>query len=399
MEQSFGETLYTSRITGAKPSFIREILKVAGVQDVISFAGGLPNPISFPKNEMEESSKRVLLDSESYQYAQTEGYAPLREFIANRYHQRFDMGIEKEDILITTGSQQGLDLFGKVLIEKGSGIVIEKPGYLGAIQAFSMFEPEFIAIDMDEEGMKPDALEKALQQGNVKLIYTVPNFQNPSGITYSQKRRTEIRKIVEKYSVFLIEDDPYGELRFWGEDLPYIGNGYRGSAFFGSFSKTLSPGMRVGYVCTKNKKLLNYLAVAKQGTDLHTSIMTQRFIYDYLIHNDYDAHIEVIRKLYTKQSEAMYQAAIKYFPENVTITHPDGGMFMWADMEACGVSARKLIEKAMKENVLFVPGDSFYTEECDPTTLRLNFTNSNIEEIKRGIQILGHLMQKMRKKQ
>lgn len=398
MRQSFGETLYPSRITEAKPSFIREILKVAGVQEVISFAGGLPNPISFPKDEMEESSKRVLSDSESYQYAQTEGYAPLREFIASRYNQRSDMGIEKEDILITTGSQQGLDLFGKVLIEKGNGIIIEKPGYLGAIQAFSMFEPEFISVDMDEEGMKADELEKALQQGNVKLIYTVPNFQNPSGITYSKKRRTEIRKLVEKYEVFLIEDDPYGELRFRGEDLPYIGNGYDGSVFFGSFSKTLSPGMRVGYICTKNKKLLNYLAVAKQGADLHTSIMTQRFIYDYLMHNDYDAHIEVIRQLYAKQSEAMYQSAIKYFPEKVTCTHPEGGMFMWADMAACGITANELIEEAMKENVLFVPGDSFYTEECNPATLRLNFTNSDIADIERGTQILGNLMQKMSKK-
>lgn len=392
MNQSFGQTLYTRRITDAKPSFIREILKVAGAREVISFAGGLPNPISFPKAEMEASSARVLSDNDSYQYAQTEGFAPLREYIANRYNQRFDMGIEKEDILITTGSQQGLDLFGKVFIERGSRIVIEKPGYLGAIQAFSMFEPEYLTVDMDEEGMKVDALEAALQQGKVKLIYTTPNFQNPSGITYSKKRRREIRAIVEKYQVFLIEDDPYGELRFRGDNLPYMGNGYGGSVFFGSFSKTLSPGMRVGYICTKNKELQDHLIVAKQGADLHTSIMTQRFIYDYLMHNDYDSHIEVIRKLYAEQSEAMYQATKKYFPEKVTCTHPEGGMFMWADMKALRITANELMEEAKKEKVLFVPGDSFYTETCNFTTLRLNFTNSDIADIEKGIQILGDLM-------
>ncbi len=396
MERSFEEILYTRRITEAKPSFIREILKVTESQNFISFAGGLPNPISFPKKEMEKSSKRVLEDSESYQYNQTEGYGPLREMIAKRYCEKYNMSFVKEDILITTGSQQGLDLFGKVLIEKGSSIIIEKPGYLGAIQAFSMFEPHFISVEMDDEGMSPYALEKALQQNKVKLIYTVPNFQNPSGITYSMRRRKEIRKIVEKYGAFLMEDDPYGELRFKGKNLPYIGKDYYRSAILGSFSKTLSPGMRVGYICTKNKQLLNFLSLAKQGTDLHTSIMTQKLIHDYLTHNDYDLHIAKIRNLYEEQSEAMYQAAIKYFPDRVKCTHPQGGMFLWVDMVNYGIKAEELLKEAMKENVLFVPGDSFYTEPYQSTTFRMNFTNSNKMQIEKGIQILGTIMGKMK---
>ena len=388
----FGEKLYTPRIVDAKPSFVREILKAAVDKEMISFAGGLPNPISFPRKEMIEAAGRVFNESASFQYGQTEGYAPLRQFIVDRYQKRFGMERKIEDVLITTGSQQALDLLGKVLLEKGSKIIIEKPGYLGAIQAFSMFEPEYLPVEMDEEGMIPEQLEKALQSGDVKLIYTVPNFQNPSGNTYSRNRRKEIRAILDRYQVFMVEDDPYGELRFTGEDLPYIGEGYEGSILLGSFSKTLSPGMRVGYICTENKELMRYLVVAKQGADLHTSTVNQRLISDYLEHNDYDAHITKIKGLYEKQSEAMYQTAKKYFPEKVTITHPEGGMFMWADMAAYQITAQSIIEKAIEEKVLFVPGDSFYTEECAPTTMRLNYTNTEPEAIEQGMKRLATIM-------
>lgn len=228
----FGEKFYTPRITEAKPSFVREILKAAVDPEMISFAGGLPNPISFPKKELEESAGRIMKDSSSFQYGQTEGYAPLRQFIADRYEKRFRMKRKVEDVLITTGSQQALDLLGKALLEKGSKIVIEKPGYLGAIQAFSMFEPTYLPVEMDTEGMIPEQLEQALQTGDVKLIYTVPNFQNPSGNTYSRKRREELRKILDRYQVFFVEDDPYGELRFRGEDLPYVGDGYEGRVYY-----------------------------------------------------------------------------------------------------------------------------------------------------------------------
>lgn len=391
-EDMFGEKLYTPRITGAKPSFVREILKATEDQEMISFAGGLPNPVSFPKKELEESADRVMKDGSTFQYGQTEGFLPLRQWIAERYGKRFSMKRRAEDILITTGSQQALDLLGKVLLEKGSKIIIEKPSYLGAIQAFSMYEPIYLPVEMDEEGMIPEQFEQALKTGDVKLIYTVPNFQNPSGNSYSKKRRVELRKILNQYEVFLVEDDPYGELRFAGEDLPYIGEGYEGSILLGSFSKTLSPGMRVGYITTINKEFMKYLIVGKQGTDLHTSSVNQRLIWDYLVHNDYDAHIEKIKRLYENQSEVMYRSVKKYFPEKVTVTHPEGGMFLWVDMAAYGITAGALIEDAMKAKVLFVPGDSFYTEEGSPTTMRLNYTNSKPEEIEKGIRILGELI-------
>ena len=397
MKKSFGETLFTNRITEAKPSFIREILKTAVNNEVISFAGGLPNPVSFPMDEFYASVSDITKEPDSFQYAETEGYGPLREYIAQRYNQRFQLDVTKENILITTGSQQGLDLMGKVLLDKADPVIIEKPGYLGGIQAFSMFEPAYLPIAMDEEGMMPDELEKALKNEKVKFLYTVPNFQNPSGITYSKKRRQEIRTLIDQYEVFLIEDDPYGELRFEGENLPYIGTGHEGSVLFGSFSKTISPGMRVGFICSKNKKLLHHLVTAKQASDLHTSIFTQRAIYEYLIHHDYDHHIEKIRELYKKQSNAMYSAAKKYFPEEVTFTKPEGGMFMWGDLKACKISANEFLEHTKKENIVFVPGDSFYTDKTNSTTFRLNFTNSLVDEITQGIRTMGTILQEMLK--
>lgn len=390
--EAFGETLFTARIKETKPSIIREILKVTVDKEVISFAGGLPNPISFPKSEFEVSLERICDKTETYQYAQSEGYEPLREYIANRYDKRFQMKVDKEDILITTGSQQALDLLGKVLLDQGDKVIIEEPGYLGAIQAFSMFQPKYVPIKIDENGMEVEKLENELSDNKVKLIYTVPNFQNPVGITYSQERRQAIREIISEKEVFLIEDDPYGELSFDGDSLPYIGKDYQGSVLLGSFSKTLSPGIRVGYICTKNKQLMQHLITAKQATDLHTSIFSQRLIYDYLTHNDYDKHISKIRQMYKNQSEYMYQMIKEHFPKEVSCIKPKGGMFMWCELNGSNVSANELLEYAKEKKVIFVPGDAFYTNTENLHNMRLNFTNSNEKTIKRGIKMLGDLL-------
>lgn len=388
------EQLFTDRILNTPSSFIREILKVTQKKDFISFAGGLPNPVSFPKEELKESMNRVILESgdEAFQYATTEGHYPLREYIANHYKERFNMEFSPDDILITTGSQQGLDLMGKVLINKGDIVCIEKPGYLGAIQAFSMFEPKFEAIELSEDGLDINELDKLLSEKSVKLMYLVPNFQNPTGITYSRKKRKEIYELLKKYNTVLIEDDPYGELRFEGEDVEYIGSfGLENSVLFGSISKIITPGMRLGWICTKNKEIMKKLVTAKQASDLHSNIFSQYTIFDYLEHNDLNIHIDKIKKLYKSQSSAMIKSIDKYFPKDIVYTSPQGGMFMWVKLPN-GQSSLKLFDKAIKKKVAFVPGNPFYTDEKDVPTLRLNYTNTDIETIDEGIRRLASIL-------
>ncbi len=388
--------LYSDRIHKTKSSFTREILKVTETSNVISFAGGLPNPISFPINELSEASERIIRSSgeKVFQYSTTEGYLPLRQAICDRYDKRFGLKFLPEDIMITTGSQQGLDLIGKVLVNKGDGIIIEEPGYLGAIQAFSLCEPEFIPVTLEEDGVNLEELEQALCRKNVKLFYSVPNFQNPTGITYSQEKRKAVYELLQKYNVVLVEDDPYSELRFSGETLPYIGAGkLEYSVLFGTFSKTVTPGMRLGFLCTKNKQLMYHLNTAKQGSDLHTNIFAQYLIYDYLQHNDYELHISKIKALYKKQSDAMLTAIDKYFPSSITHTTPLGGMFLWACLgNKC--AALDLLAEASKQKVLYVPGDAFYTNKTGVNTLRLNYTNSAVESIEEGIRRLGSIFSK-----
>lgn len=388
--------LFSDRIKNTKPSFTREILKVTETGDMISFAGGLPNPISFPLAELSEASVRVIEAGKDkvFQYSTTEGYRPLRQCIADRYEKRFRLKFSPEDIMITTGSQQGLDLIGKALINKGDGILIEEPGYLGAIQAFSLYEPTFIPISLEEDGINLEELEAALRRNNVKLFYSVPNYQNPTGISYSREKREEVYKILEKYKVVLVEDDPYGELCFEEGGLPYIGAGrLEYSVLLGTFSKTITPGMRVGFVCTENKELMNYLNTAKQGSDLHTNIFAQYILRDYLQHNDYDRHIAKIKALYKQQSGSMLAAMKRYFPDYVTYTTPLGGMFLWATLNN-GMPAMDLIDEAKKEKVLFVPGDPFYTRKVNVNTLRLNYTNSDLPAIEEGIRRLGSIFRR-----
>ena len=313
---------YSDRILKTPSSFIRDILKVTEDPSVISFAGGLPNPISFPQEALKESACRIIdeFHGKVFQYSTTNGYAPLRQYIADKYNKNFGLNYTADNVLITTGSQQALDLMAKILLNKGDGVIIEEPGYLGAIQAFMMFEPEFYPVTLEHEGLKLDELEAALKKG-VKFAYTVPNFQNPTGLTYTQERRD---------AIWLIEDDPYGELRFKGSKLPYIGAGKLAhSVIHGSFSKTVTPGMRLGFMLTQDDELMQHLITAKQSSDLHTNIFSQYMIYDYLAHNEYQQHVDKIVALYKEQSDAMLAAIKEYFPANVKYTEPEGGMFIW----------------------------------------------------------------------
>ncbi|MDE7205863.1 MAG: PLP-dependent aminotransferase family protein [Lachnospiraceae bacterium] len=390
------ENLLSEGIKATPPSFVRGILKAASDPSVISFAGGLPNPISFPQEELLQSMERIVktYGSNVFQYSITAGLPELRQYIADRYNRIFHLHLTIDNIIITTGSQQALDLIGKVLLDKGDGVIVERPTYLAAIQAFSMHQPVFYPVELTEDGMNPDQLKKVLQNP-VKFIYAIPDFQNPTGLTYSAENRKCIYEILKDHEVVLIEDDPYGELRFDGERLPYIGAGkLPNSILLGTFSKTVTPGMRTGFIISENKELLKCLSIAKEASDLHTNVFSQYLIWDYLKNNDLDMHIAKIKALYKKQAQTMMDAMEQYFPPAVTYTKPHGGMFLWVTLPE-GVSAMSLFPKALEKKVAFVPGDPFYIGIENANTMRLNYTNADCETIAEGIHRLGDLLKEI----
>ena len=377
----------------AHKSFIREILKVTEDSNIISFAGGLPNPAFFPVKEIAEAAAKIFeMDGRNVlQYSTTEGYLPLRKYIAERYLKRNGLKIHPDQILITNGSQQGLDLIGKAFLNKGDGVVIESPGYLGAIQAFSIYEPIFKSVSLLDDGIDIDMLKKTVRDKQIKLVYTVPTFQNPSGITYSRQKRKDVANILEKHDVIFIEDNPYYELRFAGEDLPLIRN-FReeNSILLGSFSKIVSPGLRLGWICTTNE-IMEKIIIAKQASDLHSNNLAQRIVYQYLIDNDIDEHIIKIREAYKIRRDLMVSMISEHFPEEIEFTKPEGGMFLWITLPE-KISSLDLFEHAIKENVAFVPGNPFYVNGGGNNTLRLNFSNSDEEQIEIGIKRLANII-------
>lgn len=388
------ENKISERSLVTPPSFIRGILKTTENEEVISFAGGLPNPISFPKEALKQSTERVIdaFGSKVFQYASTAGLLPLRECIAHRLNTMYQMKITAEEILITTGSQQALDLIGKVLINKGDAVIVEQPGYLGAIQAFSQYQPQFMPIPLEHDGIDMRKLEETLKQNQVKFAYIIPNYQNPSGLTYSDEKRREVFALTRKYGCILVEDDPYGELSFDGKPKGYISSkDLEGSILLGTFSKTVTPGMRLGFMIIKDAKLRQYINTAKEAADLHSNIFSQYMIWDYMTHNNIEEHIVKIKNLYKEQCQTMLDAMACYFPEEVTYTRPEGGMFIWATLPQ-GQSAMSLFEKAKAEKVAFVPGNPFYTDGREANTIRLNYTNSSHEMIREGIARIGKLM-------
>lgn len=382
-------TRFSHRTSRVKKSFIREILKVTENPAVISFAGGLPSPELFPVEEMAEAAAGVLANNgrNALQYSTTEGFLPLREWIAARYEQRFGLQVSPEEILITTGSQQGLDLLGKIFINPGDRIFIERPGYLGAIQSFSIYEPYFVGVTGGENGVACDELEAKLAQGAGKLMYTVPNFQNPSGVTYSRETRERVAEIAIRNGLPLVEDDPYGELRYRGKELPPIRQFGAASILLGSFSKLVAPGLRVGWVCAP-RDVINKLVVAKQATDLHTDIFAQRLLHRYLSSCDLDAHLARLRQVYGQRIDAMHAAFGKYMPEGARCNYPEGGMFLWATLPE-GTSSFDLFEKAAAHQVAFVPGAAFYVDDGGANTMRLNFTNTATDRIEEGMRRLA----------
>ena len=387
-------TLFAERMKSVHKSFIREILKVTEDSSIISFAGGLPNPKSFPVKEIKKAVSKVLSENgeEALQYSTTEGYRPLREYIAKRYS-KDGLKVDADEILITNGSQQGIDLIGKVFLNKGDKVLVESPTYLAAIQSFGLYEPQFESVPLLEDGVDTAALEETLSEQKIKLFYSVTNFQNPTGITYSKQKRQEVANILNNHDTIFIEDNPYGEIRFLGEDIPPVNAYLENSILFGSFFKVVSPGMRLGWIVA-NEEIMEKIIIAKQASDLHSNYFTQRVVYQYLIDNKIDKHIEKIKEMYRNQRNLMVSMIEKYFPENVEYTKPEGGMFLWVTLPE-GLSSMDLFELAINENVAFVPGQAFYVDGRGNNSLRLNFSNSNEKQIEEGIKRLGNAINEL----
>ncbi|WP_414469500.1 PLP-dependent aminotransferase family protein [Methanobacterium sp. ACI-7] len=381
--------LFADRMSNVHKSFIREILKVTEDKNIISFGGGLPNPRSFPVRDIKEAVSKVLDEcgDEILQYSTTEGHLPLREYIANRYSKK-GLEVDAEEILITNGSQQGIDLISKVFLNKGDKVLVESPTYLAAIQSFGLFQPEFMSVPLLEDGVDIDALQKTLNEDNIKLFYSVTNFQNPTGITYSKEKRQKLAEILKNEDTIFVEDNPYGEIRFLGEDIPPVKSYLDNSVLFGSFSKIVSPGMRLGWVVA-NEEIMEKIIIAKQASDLHSNYFTQRVVYQYLINNNVDEHIEKIKEMYRNQRNLMVSMIEEHFPESIKYTKPEGGMFLWVTLPE-NMSSLELFDLAIKENVAFVPGKAFFADGSGDNTLRLNFSNSNEKEIEEGIKKLSN---------
>jgi 2-aminoadipate transaminase len=384
---------YSNRINLVPRSFIRDILKVIERPDIISFAGGLPNKNFFPVNEIKEAAIKVLETSASsaLQYSISEGLVELREKIAETYL-KSGIRVSPEQILITSGSQQALDLIGKVFINKGDNIVLEEPAYLGAIQAFSMYQPKFLSVPLHKSGMDINILSDRLKR-KVKLLYLVPNFQNPTGISYSKENRSQIADLVRGTQTLLIEDDPYGLIRFKGRSLESVYTfAPQNTILLGTFSKTIAPGLRIGWMVIP-ENMYSKFVIAKQASDLHSDVFAQHVLVKCLSILDLDKHLGKICSVYKEKAECMLGELGNNFPGNVNYTEPEGGMFIWVTLPE-GCSSMELFNESIKENVAFVPGDPFYLGKTNCNTLRLNFSCSEIDEIKKGIVRLSRIYEK-----
>ncbi len=396
---------YAQRTQRMAGSAVRELLKLTESPDIISFAGGLPAPDVFPVDEFAAACERVLHEqgAQALQYGTTEGYRPLREMIA-RHTGRYGIKITPDNVMITSGSQQALDLIGKVFINRGDRVLVEEPTYLGALQAWNAYGAEYVTVAMDEDGMMPDALESALRSGP-KFIYVLPNFQNPTGVTLSLERRIKLIELADRYGVPIIEDDPYGQLRYEGEHIKSVVTldnefrqngdpGYRGNVIYlSTFSKTLAPGIRLAWVIAP-PEVIRKLVQAKQGADLHTSTFNQMVAFEVAHGGFLDRHIWLIRRIYGERRNLMLDAMEEFFPKEVTWTHPKGGLFLWGMMPE-NMSSAEALKRAIEQNVAFVPGAPFYALGGGGNTMRINFSFATPDKMLIGIERLGRVLREM----
>jgi 2-aminoadipate transaminase len=385
---------FARRMANVRPSTIREILKVTEQPHVISFAGGLPAPELFPVEDVLTATERVLRGkgASALQYGATEGAAPLRDTLAAEMRLR-GIRCAAEDVLVTTGSQQALDLVGRVFIDPGDCVLTESPTYLAAIQAFQVYEARFVTLPTDEHGLIPDALPQLIARERPKFLYTIPNFQNPTGITLSAERRQRLYAIAAEHGLLIVEDDPYGKLRYSGQEIAAIKSldDRDQVIYLSTVSKTIAPGLRVGWAVAQ-KEILRKLTLAKQGADLHTSSFDQLIVNCYLTEFDSRAHVEVIRKAYGERFSRMNTALSRHLGDSVTWTHPEGGMFLWVSCPE-HVDTNELMLKAIEQDVLFVPGRDFFPDASGHRFMRLNFSNAKPEQIDEGIARLAHVFE------
>ena len=377
--------------------FTSQILAAAADPTIISFAGGLPNPVSFPIDEMNKAASEVLEENgvQALQYSSTQGYLPLREFICERYKKVMGLDFKADDIIITNGSQQALDMFASVMIDPDDEVMVESPSYLAALQTFHLYSPVILPVELNDDGIDCGMLEKTVKEHNPKFIYMIPNFQNPTGLTYSEEVRVKMADILKGTDIVVLEDNPYGELRFTGtagHSLRYfLGDQV---CMLGTFSKIVSPGMRIGWIACTIPEIKEKLIAYKSTMDLHTNIFCPMVISKYLSENDLHKHIEKTKELYKQKAELMMECMAKYFPDGVEYTRPEGGMFIWATMPE-GVKAVDVQREAVKHGVAVCAGDPFYEYERGVRTMRLNYSNASDENIDKGLKILGDVMKEL----
>jgi len=378
--------------------FTASILAAAASPDIISFAGGLPNPVSFPIPEMEAATKKVLEQSgvTALQYSSTAGWPALRAWIAKRYETMGVEGVQPDDIIVTNGSQQALAMIGAVLIDAGDKVIVEDPTYLVALQSFHVFDPVVLPVTINADGIDCDKLEQTVKANpEAKFAYLIPNFQNPTGLSYSQAVHERVVEIFKNSNVMLLEDNPYRELRFAGQATDSFGRELgEQCCMLGTFSKIITPGMRIGWICVRNAELRAKLLSYKATADLHTSIFSQMVLAQYLADNDVDRHIEKTRVLYKQKAELMVECMRKYLPAGVEVSPTEGGMFLWVTLPE-GVTAIDLYRKALARGVAICPGDPFYEVERNVRTFRVNYSNSSDEVIEKGIRILAEACEEL----
>lgn len=385
----------SNKMSTIKGSAIREIFKYAQDPEVISLAGGNPNPELFPNKELAEIALEMLTEKPvlSLQYGVTEGYTPLREAVKNRLKKVENIGGENDDLIIVSGGQQCIDLTAKLLLNEGDTVIVEEPSFIGALNAFRSFGAKLVGVPMDNDGINTEALEKAIESSqNVKIIYTIPTFQNPMGVTMSVEKRKTVYEIAKKHNIIIIEDNPYGELTFDGTKLPTIKSmDTEGIVVYsGSFSKILAPGLRIGFMCA-DKAIVQKAVIAKQVSDVHTPMITQLLAYEYMTRFDIDELIVKMRADYAHKCKTMLDAIEKYFPKDIMYTKPNGGLFIWCDLMH-NADTLAISKKAIENKVVYVPGNTFMVDmnkQC--SALRLNYSTMSDEKITEGIRRLGKL--------
>ncbi|MGK4126668.1 PLP-dependent aminotransferase family protein [Limosilactobacillus vaginalis] len=386
---------FSKRVPADGTDAVGAILKAAADPKIISFAGGLPAPELFPVEGMKEATDKVYAEhgQQALQYGAAKGVTELRELILKRVKEKENIDAKLENVMVTTGSEQAIDLVGKAFVNPGDTVLVEEPTYLCALDVFRSYGANFVSVPMDDDGMKMDALEEALKaHPETALVYTVPNFQNPTGRTMPAERRKKFAELAAKYDVPVLEDNPYGDIRFAGEHVPSVKSfDHAGKVFYMStFSKILAPGFRLGWLVA-DPKVIEKLTVLKQSADLHTDNLVQYVVTEFFKENDVDAHVKEISDLYGKRKQLMIDGIKKYFPKDVKYTDPEGGMFLW--VEVPGVTDTvELFKQCLEHNVAFVPGDPFFAGKPQPGTFRLNYSNMQEDQIEVGLKRLGEAL-------